>query len=74
MIAVMLMLKNKEEYVIAMKEGDDFLSTLDIFLKKHKLSIASVKKVSAFCESKESMSCRIVNSSIETIKLKISNI
>lgn len=74
MAVVKFISKNREEYEITMNERDDFLSTLDNFFKKHKLSLANMKMVTVFCENKESMSYRIINSLIEAIKIKISNI
>ena len=64
---------NDQIFTLKTNEKDEFLSTLDNFLKKHKLKIANMKKVAILCENKESMSCRITNSSIEAIKFKILN-
>ena len=40
-------------------KGDDYLSTLDIFLKKHKLNFTDLYDISVECIDGEVMACRL---------------
>ncbi len=50
--------------------GDDFLSTLDKFLKMNKMDTSDILSIFVDCQEQEdSVSCRIVKASVEAIKL-----
>jgi len=55
----------------SLERGDDFLSTLDKFLKKNKMgSISTNMSINVDCgDLKDSISCRIAKISAEAIKL-----
>ena len=60
MVTIIITTKKGVIHTFSLEKGDDFLYTLDNFLKKHKLVVSSLKKVSVLCEDEGSMLCRIV--------------
>ncbi len=70
MIEVKIKTKNGLIHSFNLKKGDDFLSTLDKFLKKNKIVISGFVSIEVDCGSfGDSVSCKIAKISIKTIKL-----
>ncbi len=75
MIKVSIKTKKGNIHNFFLNRGDDFLSTLDKFLKMHKINLSDFVDVSVDCKDFESsVSCRIAKISAEAIKLiKLNN-
>ncbi len=71
MIKIIIKTKNKLIHSFNLERGDDFLSTLDKFLKKNTMgSISTNMSISIDCgDFEDSISCRIAKISLEAIKL-----
>ena len=70
MIEVKIKTKNGDIHSFFVDRGDDFLSTLDKFLKMNKISLSDLLSFFVDCgEKEESVSCRVVKASVEAIKL-----
>lgn len=59
MIHIAIIAKNGRTYRFLVPEGSDFLSTLDIFLKKNTLDKLHLKHISVFCTEEELTACRV---------------
>ncbi len=71
MISVAITTKKGVIHTLSIEKGDDFLYALDKFLKRHKLVVSSLKKVSILCENEESMPCRIAKAITSGITFNI---
>lgn len=71
MVTIAITTKKGVIHTLAIEKGDDFLYTLDKFLKRHKLVVSSLKRVSILCASEESMLCRIVKAIVSGITFTI---
>ena len=71
MVTIIITTKKGVIHTFSLEKGDDFLYTLDNFLKKHKLVVSSLKKVSVLCEDEGSMLCRIVKTIASGITFNI---
>ena len=71
MISVAITTKKGVIHTFSLEKEDDFLYTLDKFLKRHKLVVSSFKKVSVLCENEGSMSCRVVKTIASGITFSI---
>ena len=71
MVTIIITTKKGVIHMFSLEKGDDFLYTLDNFLKKHKLVVSSLKKVSVLCEDEGSMLCRIVKTIASGITFNI---
>ena len=60
MVTIIITTKKGVIHTFSLEKGDDFIYMLDKFLKKHKLVVSSLKKVSVHCGDEGSMLCRIV--------------
>ncbi|MBI1754904.1 hypothetical protein HY250_01655 [Candidatus Azambacteria bacterium] len=68
MVKVAIIAKNGRTYGFFVPGRDDFLSTLDNFLKKNTLDTSLLKRVSVFCIPKESTGCRVAKASIAALR------
>ena len=70
MIKISLKSKNGLIHSFKIDRGDDFLSTLDNFLKKNRMVISGFVSIEVDCgDFEDSISCRIAKISAKTIKL-----
>ena len=71
MVTIIITTKKGVIHTFSLEKGDDFLYTLDNFLKKHKLVVSRFKKVSVRCEDEGSMLCRIAKTIASGITFNI---
>lgn len=71
MIALILKTKMNVIHRLEIVKGDEFLSTLDIFLKKHKLNFTDLYDISAECIDGEVMACRLAKVTSAALLFKI---
>jgi len=71
MIKITIKTENGLIHSFFLKRGDDFLSTLDKFLKKNTIgSISTNMSISIDCgDFEDSISCKIAKISLEAIKI-----
>ena len=71
MVAIILKTRNNVIHKLEIVKGDEFLSTLDIFLKKHKLNFTDLYDISVECVDGEVMACRLAKVFSSALMFKI---
>lgn len=71
MVEIKLKTKNNVIHRLEIVKGDDCLSTLDIFLKKHKLNFTDLYDISVECIDGEVMACRLAKTLSSALMFKI---
>ncbi len=70
MTKITLKTRNGDIHSFWFNRGDDFLSTLDKFLKMNRIGLSDLLSISVDCPGHEdSVSCRVVKASAEAIIL-----